>query len=334
MKRVNNLYDGIAERENLRVAFWKAQRGKRHRPEVQAFRSDLDRRLRELREALLSEAVPVGDYHYFRVRDPKERRICAASFSERVLHHGILNLCEPVFERFAIGDTYACRPGKGTHRAVQRAQVFAKRVPFVLKMDIARYFDSVDHGVLLGLLERLFKDRRLLSLMERIIRSYETRAGKGLPIGNLTSQHFANYYLGALDHYLKEVLRIRGYLRYMDDFLAFGQTAQEMTRLLSQIREFLNERVLLDLKQGVEKRRSMTGITFLGYRVFPQRILLSRRSRRRFVNKFRTYEKWAAEGALTECELARRMQAAIAFTEWADAAGFRRKVIHEFGVWS
>ena len=334
MKRANDLYRWIAEPENLRLAFWKAQRGKGHRPEVQAFRAELEKRLQEMREALQDRAVPVGDYHYFTVRDPKERQICAAAFRERVLHHAILNVCEPIFERYAIDDTYACRPGKGTHRAVVRAQYFARRFPFCVKMDIARYFDSIDHGVLLCRLERLFKDRDLVWLFERILMSYQTASGKGLPIGNLTSQHFANLYLGALDHHVKEGCRVKGYLRYMDDFLGFGESKEQVRCLLSGIRAFVQEELLLQLRDGVEKKPCAAGVSFLGYRVFPHRTGLTRRSRRRFADKLRAYETEFAEGRWGEAELARRMQAVVGFTEWADAVGFRRKVIAELGVWS
>ena len=332
MRRENNLYPKIAEPENLRLAFWKAQRGKRHRPDVQAFRADLDLNLDRLRSTLLDESLSLGVYHYFTVRDPKVRQICAASFHDRVLHHAVMNVCEPVFERYAITDTYACRPGKGTHRAVARAQEFARRFPFLLRMDISRYFDNIDHRVLMRLLARRFKDRQLLRLFDRILETYQTRCGKGLPIGNLTSQHFANYYLGALDHHVKEVLQVRGYLRYMDDFMLFGKTRHEMRRRLADIREFLSNELSLELKDGVQLKATHSGVSFLGFRVFPFRTGLTSRSRRRFVTKLRLYEEEFLSGKLSENDLSRRMQAAVGFTEWADAAGFRRRVIAEYGV--
>jgi hypothetical protein len=288
--------------------------------------------LKELRRALLEEAVAVGDYRYFTVRDPKERQICAASFPERVLHHAAMNVCEPVFERYAIADTFACRPGKGTHRAVFRAREFARRFPVCLKMDVARYFDNVDHETLLRHLARRFKDGKLLRLFERFVRSYQTKAGKGLPIGNLTSQHFANFYLGALDHYVKEALRIKGYLRYMDDFLAFGAAKEDLRHTLEDIRGFLAQELMLELRDGVQLKPTAAGISFLGFRVFPHGIGLTRRSRRRFVDRLRSYEGRFERGELSENDLARRMQATVGFTQWADAVGFRRKVIAEFGV--
>ena len=167
---------------------------------------------------------------------------------------------------------------------------------------------------------------------ESILASYHTKPGKGLPIGNLTSQHFANFYLGQMDHHAKEVLRIRGYLRYMDDFLAFGKSRDELRTSLSHIRDYLARELCLELKEGVQLKRCTAGISFLGYRIFPHRIGLTRRSRQRFITKLKTYESLHARGQLSECELSRRMQAVTGFTEWADAAGFRRDAIAKYGV--
>lgn len=218
MRRVGNLYERIADPENLRLAFWKACRGRRDRAEVRQYAAHLDENLAHLRQDLLREAVAVGRYRFFTVRDPKDRLICAASFPERVLHHAVMNLCEPVLERYAIPDSFACRKGKGLHSAVRRAQFFSRRFPWYLKVDVKRYFDSVDHATLLALLERRFKDPRLLRLFGALLGTYETAPGKGLPIGNLISQHCANLYLGPLDHWVKETLRVRGYVRYAGEW--------------------------------------------------------------------------------------------------------------------
>jgi len=284
-----------------------------------------------MREQLEQGTIAIGDYNHFMVRDPKERRICAASFRERVLHHAIMNVCEPVLERYAIHDSFACRKGKGMHRAVRRAQSFCRTHDWCLKLDIAKYFDSVDHGILLGLLARRFKDARLLDLFAKLLAGYETGPGKGLPIGNLTSQHFANYYLGLLDHEIKEHLRVPGYVRYMDDMLVWGESREELKGRLGSIRAFLRDRLALKLKEGVQLKHAAAGVSFLGFRIFPWRIALARRSRRRFVRKHRLYEQWFEEGVLEKKELARRVEALVGFTRLADAAGFRRKVLQGAG---
>jgi hypothetical protein len=262
MKRAGNLYGRIAEPENLRQAFLKAIRGKRGKAEVIAYTANLDRNLRRLHDQLSAGHVDVGHYHFFTIHEPKERLICAASFPERVLHHAVMNVCEPVLERYAIQDSYACRTGKGMHAAVRRAQSFARGYPWYLKLDIRKYFDSIPHAPLLRLLERRIKDKAVLRLIAAIVGTHDSAGtgvaaavppgggepdgaeavppasgsmegrppcrpivttGRGLPIGNLLSQHLANLYLGHLDHWIKETLRVRGYVRYMDDFVLWAE---------------------------------------------------------------------------------------------------------------
>jgi len=151
MKRAGKLFDDIADMENLRLAFWKVSRGKQEKKEIIEFRSNLGLNLKILRKELLSNTVTLGNYHYFTIYDPKERLICAASFPERVIHHAVMNICEPVFERFLISDTYACRKNKGTYKAIQRAVNFTRKNKFYLKLDIRKYFDSISHDILLNL---------------------------------------------------------------------------------------------------------------------------------------------------------------------------------------
>ncbi|PNU18645.1 hypothetical protein C2E25_16625 [Geothermobacter hydrogeniphilus] len=332
MKRVGNLYQQIAEPENLRLAFHRACRGKQERGEVVRFRRCFDANLAELRRQLLQEDVPVGDYRFFEVFDPKRRQICAAAFRERVLHHAIMAVCEPVFERYAIFDTYACRPGKGQRMAVARAQQFARQFDWYLKLDIRRYFDSIDHKVLLGLLARRFKDRQLLHLFETILSSYCTSPGKGLPIGNLVSQHLANFYLGHLDHWLKDDMGVKGYLRYMDDFLIYSRSREELKDRLGRVRGFLAGKLHLELKQNIQLNRCRLGIPFLGLRVFPARVLLSRRSGTRFRDRLRQYEARHLRGEWSETELAAHLLPLVEFTRGAEAVGLRRQLIEDYGV--
>jgi hypothetical protein len=282
-----------------------------------------------LQQQLKTGKTILGHYHYFTVRDPKERRICAASFPERVLQHAIMNVCDPVFESYAIYDTYACRKGKGLHKAIQRAQFYAKNYPWCLKLDIARYYDNIDHSLLLGFLNRRFKEKALLELFERILATYETFPQKGLPIGNLTSQHFANYYLGIFDHKVKEELRLKGYVRYMDDMLFWEDSQKKLKSHLKLIREYLEKTLHIKPKEGIQMKSMNSGVTFLGYRIFPRKILLARGSRQRFAKKLCRYEHFFNEGLMTESDIARRVEALIGFTRAADALGFRQKVIRD-----
>lgn len=332
MKRAGNLYLKIAEPDNLRRAFLKAARGKGDRREVLRFRLDLDANLAEIHRQLLAREVLVGDYRFFTVYDPKERTICAAAFRERVLHHAIMNLCEPVLESYSIFDSYACRVGKGQRAAVARARHFAEVYPWYLKLDIRKYFDSIDHERLLTLLGRRFKDRDLLNLFARVLASYRATPGRGLPIGNLLSQHFANFYLGRLDHWLKEERGIKGYLRYMDDFLLLGDSRERLREEWRQIEDFLRDELNLTLKENVQLNRTDSGIPFLGMRIFPGRVVLAPRSRRRFVDKLKMYQARADNGEWDEITLARHVTPLVEFTRIADAQGFRRSVMARYGV--
>ena len=222
MKRVGHLMPGIVEWENLLLAFCRAERGLSDKHEADVYRENLDENLRFLRDGLADGSFPFGEYHSFEVRDPKTRMIHAPAFRERVAQHAIFNLCEPIMEKKLIDDCFACRKGKGTHGALKRAQVFARRYKWYLKLDVRRYFDSVVHSQLLEMLGRVFKDAHLLKLFAQIIGGYETERGRGLPIGSLASQFFANHYLSQLDRTCKQVLRVPGYLRYMDDFILWG----------------------------------------------------------------------------------------------------------------
>jgi hypothetical protein len=327
MSRGRGLYQAIAEPDNLRLAFRKALRGKSGRQEVLDYRRNLDQNLADLRTDLLTGDIKVSDYHFFTIYDPKERTICAAPFRERVLHHAVVNLCEPVFERYSIDDSYACRPEKGLHRALKRAQQFTREYPWYLKMDIRKYFDSIHHETLLRLLARRFRDNRLMRLFEQVVRGYQTLPDRGLPIGNLLSQHFANFYLGLLDHYLKEECRVSAYLRYMDDFLIFGASREILKSELWKTETFLCERLCLSLKDATQLNRAEFGVPFLGFRIYPHVIRLSPRSRRRFAQKVMYYENEEASGGLSEAQLARRVSALVSFTKAADAAGFRRLFI-------
>jgi hypothetical protein len=293
--------------------------------------ADLDTNLARLRTQLLEDTVPLGRFHQFTIYDPKERRITAPCFEERLLHHAILNVCEPVFERWLIHDTYACRVGKGRIACLARAQRFARQFPVFLKLDIRKYFDSIDHATLGRMLERRFKDQRLLRLFHRIIDGYAVAPGKGVPIGSLTSQHFANFYLGWFDRFVKERLRIPGYVRYMDDMALWSESADELKSALSAVRQFLGDELQLELKPVPYLNRSARGMDLLGCRMFPTHQVLNARSRRRFRRKLRAMEQSHTRGDWTELELQQRGQALVAFTRTPELKSwrFRRRVLQE-----
>ena len=334
MKRTGNLYLKIAEPDNLRQAFLKAVRGKHNRPEVLKFRERFDKNLVMLHRQLVGKSIDVGNYSFFTIHDPKERRICAASFRERVLHHAIMNICEPALDRYMIFDSYACRTGKGQRAAVNRAREFAGYYTWYLKLDIRKYFDSINHEALLILLARRFKDDDLLAMFRKILETYHTSPNQGLPIGNLISQHLANFYLGLFDHWIKEDRRVNGYLRYMDDFVLFNNSREALKDELARIKFYLDKNLHLELKDNIQLNQTSRGLPFLGMRVYPNVVKLSARSRMRFARKLRDYETRTMRGEMGQRELAGRVSSLVEFTRIAESKGFRRNIIRRKGVFS
>mgnify|MGYP003309320142 CR=1 FL=1 len=222
MKRQGNLLQLIADPDNLRLAFYKAKKGKSFKRDVLRFQNNLQTNLKEIRASLLTGSFVPSEYNKFIVFEPKRREICTVKFKDRVLHHAIMNVCEERFEKYQIDTSYACRQGRGVDSAILKAQTYCRKYKWFLKLDIHKYFDSIDHFILIELLDRLFKDEQLLEIFWKIIESYQTTADRGIPIGNLTSQYFANMYLARMDHYLKENLKVPGHVRYMDDFIIFS----------------------------------------------------------------------------------------------------------------
>ncbi len=310
----------------LAAAFQLAAAGKGERAAVCRFRSELDAELGALvRELSCGTWIP-GPFERFTVRDPKLRVIHAAPFRDRVVHHALMLVAGPVLERSAAAHSCACRAGRGNLAAVWIATRAARRYPHYLKLDVRRYFDSVPHEVLIRLLHGRFKDRALLAVLERIIGSFSTEPGRGLPIGTLTSQYFANFFLDGMDHWLKGTLRIPAAVRYMDDFVVWHDDFAELMRVHTAVAEWLEKERGLTLKESAGPRPCAEGIPFLGFRILPGRVLLARASRRRFAARLRGYEASCAEGTMSPAELQRRVSALLAFTDNARCLAWRRRV--------
>lgn len=260
--------------------------------------------------------------------NPKERVICAASFEERVIHHAVMNVCAPHFENHQLPHSYACRKGKGTFAAIETARLHQRKYQWFLKLDVRKYFDSVDHETLKSLMCRMYKDKRLLQLFDRLIDSYHTRSGKGLPIGNLSSQYFANHYLAQADKYLIHTLGMKNYVRYMDDMLLWDNDRHRLQYVKECLDDFLTARLQLTLKPPV-LNRSEHGLTALGFRIYPHAMSLNRRSRDRFALKIRTYIGALHTGELDYGSFMRRIWALYGFVGHATYKGFAGKVMRE-----
>lgn len=326
MKRATNLLHKVADPENIRFAAWKAAKGKRHSAEILAWSARMEESIPLLREEILRGKVSVGGYRYFTIYEPKERKICAAPFGEQVLHHALMNVCHEYFERVQIFDSYASRKGKGVYAAVARARQYSGQYAWYLKLDVRKFFDSVHHEVLIGQLARMFKDAAVVGIFEQIIRSYAASPGRGLPIGNLTSQYFANHYLNGLDRFIKERLRVKGYTRYMDDLALWSDEKSVLKEWRDAIHAFVVGELRCDLKPE-SLQRCVSGLPFLGYHIFPHHQRLLQKSKQRFIRKLRLIESARQTDAWSEAKCQRRVLPLLAFARHADSSVFRKNVL-------
>jgi retron-type reverse transcriptase len=345
MKTHKHLYPLITDFENLRLAFKGAARGKRSRPDVAAFEYDLESNLISLQEELQSQTYHPGPYFNFQIHDPKQRLISAAPFRDRVVHHALCRVIEPLFERRFIFDSYACRAGKGTHAALDRAQAFARRYPYVLKCDLEHFFPNMDHEILKGQLAHVIADPQTIWLAGQILDSgagiHEQTTPSyfpgddllaafrpcGLPIGNLTSQFWANVYLNPLDHFVKRELKCPAYVRYVDDFLLFAPDKPGLHRWRKALIEFA-ERLRMKLHEPeMAVFPVTTGIPFLGWRVYPDHRLLKRRNGVAFQRRFARLRGKLAAGEINYDALATSVQGWIAHVAHGDTWGLRRSLL-------
>ena len=305
----DQLWQQLCSWDNLLLAYRKARRGKRQQAEIQAFGFNLEYELSQIRRELLEHNFHPGGFQQFYIQDRKTRLISAAPFRDRVVHHALMNIVEPLVDPYFIADSYASRKGKGVHVAVRRYQAWAKHHAYALKIDIRRYFDSIDHLRLKQKLAQLLPYPPMLQLFERIIDSspepinpYVVWADGddlidlatrqvGLPLGNLTSQFLGNVYLNDLDHFVKRQLKIPAYLRYVDDMVLLANSKTTLWQWCEQIEQFLaGERI------AIHPRKKLLvpvqhGLDVLGYRVYPKRIRLSRHSGYQFRRKLKALAK-------------------------------------------
>jgi len=308
----------------------RSQRGKRCQPEVFAFHSNLEGNLVRLQTELKEGTWRPGGYRDFYVYEPKMRLISSAPYRDRVVHHALHQVIEPIFDPKFIYDTYACRVGKGTHAAANRYTEFCRRAPYVLKCDIRKYFESIDHQTLLNLIGRHIKDAQLLALISHVVHSNNSRAGavpgKGIPIGNLTSQFFANLYLNPFDHWIKEVLRIEFYIRYVDDFVVLHSDKKRLNEVRAAIRAKLSE-------YGLElhpKKQNLfpvsEGCDFMGYRIYPDHRRLKPENGYRARRRLKTLVRRFNRGEILIGRVRASIMAWIGHAMHADTWGLRRAI--------
>lgn len=291
VKTHDNLFNQICCFENIHSAYLKARKNKRYRNNILDFSGNLEKQLLQIKEELETGAYKHGEYREFIVCDSKKRQIKAPCFKDRVVHHALCNIIDPIFNPCFIFDSYACRKSKGTHRAIKRLKTFLKNKNnvYCFQCDISKYFDSISHDILILLIKKEITCLKTIALIEEIINSsFKKEPGTGIPIGNLTSQLFANIYLNKLDQFVKQKLKSVYYLCYMDDFLFFGKNKSELNELSKIIGQFL----YYELKLTVNSKKIIIfpcslGIDFLGYIVFKDYILLRKATVKKFLGKIK-----------------------------------------------
>jgi len=336
MRSYGELYPRIYDFENLYGAYLKARRGHRRDPEVLVFANNLESELIGLQNDLIWKTYRTGTYRRFYVNDPKTRLVAALPFRDRVLQHSLCGVIGPLFERKFIYDSYACRIGKGTHAGAGRVTEFLRRAariwprPYCLKCDVRQYFPSIRHGPLLEIIKRTVACPDTLDLIREIVGSWVDPAEpdpKGLPIGNLTSQLWANVYLDQMDHFVKEILRARFFVRYMDDFVILHGDKAELWHMKKEIELFLADKLGLTLNDKTGVFPISQGVDFLGYRIFTDHRLLRKRSIKRIKRTMKRFQYLFSEGLIDAGRINTTVHSWLGHAKHADSYSFRTKLL-------
>ena len=346
MNTYKNLYTKIYSLKNLILAWRKARKGKTRKEYVIEFEKDLIKNLLDLQKELQEQTYKPKPLITFILRDPKTRKISKSDFRDRIVHHAIVNILEPIFDKTFIYDSCANRKGKGNLFALRRFELFKRKVTnnlkteaFCLKADIKHYFQEVDNEILIKIIKKKIKDEKVIWLVKQILSnksiaererrgrylSFSTceeflfskkKEFKGMPLGNLTSQFFANVYLNELDYFIKHNLKAKHYIRYVDDFVILHKSKQKLLEWKEVINDFLKKELKLELHQDKSKIISLSrGIDFIGFRNFYYFRLLRKRNIKNMENKIKKYEK----GLINDAEIQEIFQGWQAYAKWANS---------------
>ena len=346
MKTYSNLYDNLCSYENLQLAFRKAKKGKSSKQYVIEFEKNLEDNLLMLRSELLLHSYKPQTLKTFILRDPKTRKISKSDFKDRVVHHALCNIIENIFDRRFIYDSYANRKGKGVHLALKRFDYFKRKVScngktrincvgdsdvigYILKADIKHYFEEVDHQILINILKKKIRDDRIIWLIKQILKNHKTKIeGKGMPLGNLTSQFFAKVYLNELDYFVKHKLKVKYYLRYVDDFVIL----HDKYKILDDFKVIIDNYLIKNLKLELHPTKSKiiplrNGINFLGYRIFYHYKSLRKSNIRKFERKFNEKLKLYEQGLFNYEGFIKSLQGWLGYAMWANTYKLRTSLV-------
>ena len=338
-KIILNAYEELCSYENFEKAFKKARKGKTKKQYVLEFEKELEKNLVKLSNELIKEDYRPNPLKTFILRDPKTRKISKSDFRDRIVHHAICNIIEPYFEKIFIYDSFANRLGKGTLNSIKRFDEFKRKVSknntircFVLKADIKSYFESVDHKLLLKFLRKRVNDARIMDLIQIILSNHHNNClGRGMPLGNLTSQFFANVYLNELDQFIKHKIRAKYYIRYVDDFVILHKSKKILEKYKLRINLFLAK----DLKIELHKEKSRVillnkGVGFLGFRIFYYHKLLVQKNMRKFNKKMKKIRILYMKGKFPREKVIEKFEGWLAYISHANSYKYRKQITSQF----
>lgn len=311
-----NIFNQIISPENLFLAWDKFRKGKASKSDVFVYKKDLESNIFQLSNKLITKKYVHSAYTSFYIHDPKQRHIHKASVGDRILHQAIFSVLNPIFEPTFIANSFSCRDGKGTHKGIKELEKILRKISkngnmpcFAMKCDIKKFFDSVNHRILIKIIERKIKDLDVILLLKEIIGSYITSQStlfdrRGIPIGNLSSQLFANIYMNEFDQFIKHNLKIKNYLRYTDDFIIVSNDFKYLKSLINPINSFLKSELDINLHPNkVAIRKFSQGIDFLGYVLRPHYQVIRTKTRRRAFRKMRLKVFKYKKGIITSKKL-------------------------------
>lgn len=346
-KSYKNLWRDVVSFENLLLAARKAQKGKRFKDNVAVFNLNLEKELFKIQRELIDKTYTPGGYKEFVIYEPVKRLISAAPYRDRVIHHALCNVIEPLFEKTFIYDSYANRKEKGTHRAIERFNGYMQKYRYVLKCDIKKHFPSIDHEILYNILKGKIADENVLWLIWTIIKNSNPQEmvcnyfegddlfipldrKKGIPIGNLTSQFFGNVYLNGFDHFIKDNLGCKAYLRYVDDFVVFGNNKEQLWEIKKEMEEYLQK---LRLKLHPKKTRTFpvkNGCEFLGFYIYPHLKKVKKANVRLFERRLKFMQIAFIKRKISLDEIGKSIQGWIAHVRHANSYRLRERIFEKF----
>lgn len=343
MKVYKNIFDRIVSLENLFLAWDAFKSDKRNKRDVSQFEWHLEKNIFQLHRELKYKTYQHGSYTNFYIRDPKQRHIHKALVRDRVLHHAVFSIINPLFEETFISTSFSCRINYGAHKGVEVLEKMARGIQkngtnpcFVLKCDIRKFFDTVDHDILLSILKRRIRDNEAMWLIRKIIESYSSSQStvfqnKGVPIGNLTSQLFGNVYMNEFDYFIKHVLKVKHYVRYTDDFVIASASHTYLENLLSPISEFLDHKLALNIHpKKISIHRLGQGVDFLGYLIFPKHRLIRTKTKHRILTKIQGRIADYNSGLIDKRTLDQSFKSYLGVLSHADAHRFSEDLKNKF----